>query len=67
MANYPKKMNDPTEAALSAIQEALNVHEEDEQPTSPGAAALDLFTPAAESPPQIADTVATKEDRKSVV
>jgi hypothetical protein len=29
MANYPKKMNDPTEAALSAIQEALNVRDDD--------------------------------------
>src|SRR5580704_6756021 len=60
MANFPKKMNDPTEAALSAIQEALNVHEEDEQPESP-AATPDLFTTPAESPQQIADTVATKE------
>src|SRR5215469_16532896 len=61
MANYPKKMNDPTEAALSAIQEALNVREEDEQPTSPAAATPDLFTSPAESPQQIADVVATKE------
>ncbi len=30
MANYPKKMMDPTEAALSAIQEALNIREEEE-------------------------------------
>ena len=30
MANYPKKMKDPTEAALSAIQEALNIRNEDE-------------------------------------
>ena len=54
MANYPK-MNDPTEAALSAIQEALNVHEEDQQPASPPAATADLFTAAAESPLQIPD------------
>ena len=32
MANNPKRMQDPTEAALSAIQEALNVHDDDEQP-----------------------------------
>src|SRR5215469_5737653 len=57
MANYPKKMNDPTEAALSAIQEALNVREEDEQPTSPAAATPDLFTSPAESPEVIADAV----------
>jgi hypothetical protein len=30
MANYPKKMMDPTEAALSAIQEALNIRDDDE-------------------------------------
>src|ERR1700758_3684558 len=61
MANYPKKMNDPTEAALSAIQEALNIHEEDEQPASPAAAAPDLFATPAESPTEIAETVATQE------
>ncbi len=30
MANYPKKMMDPTEAALSAIQEALNIRDDDQ-------------------------------------
>ena len=30
MANYPKKMKDPTEAALSAIQEALNIRNDEE-------------------------------------
>ncbi|MGA2942805.1 MAG: hypothetical protein ABSE50_12290, partial [Xanthobacteraceae bacterium] len=35
MANYPKKMTDPTEAALSAIQEALNIHDEDERTDGP--------------------------------
>ena len=63
MANYPKKMNDPTEAALSAIQEALNVREEDEQPTSPAAATPDLFTSPAESPQEIADAVVIKEQK----
>jgi hypothetical protein len=29
MANYPKKMMDPTEAALSAIQEALNIRDDE--------------------------------------
>ena len=61
MANYPKKVNDPTEAALSAIQEALNIREEDDQPASPAAPVPDLFITAAENPPQIADTVATEE------
>ncbi len=32
MANYPKKMVDPTEAALSAIQEALNIKDEEIRP-----------------------------------
>src|ERR1700739_2776428 len=31
MANYPKKMTDPTEAALSAIQEALNIRDDEQQ------------------------------------
>ncbi len=34
MANYPKKMTDPTEAALSAIQEALNLATDEEQAAS---------------------------------
>ena len=29
MANNPKKIVDPTEAALSAIQEALKIHDDD--------------------------------------
>ena len=47
MANHPKKMADPTEAALSAIQEALNIHDEDEQPIRQSESA-DLFSPPAE-------------------
>jgi hypothetical protein len=42
MANYPKKMTDPTEAALSAIQEALNI-QEDEAQTSPSNDMADLI------------------------
>src|SRR5689334_16051398 len=53
MANYPKKNNDPTEAALSAIQEALHVHEEDEQPASAVAPTPDLFTAQADNEQQI--------------
>ena len=34
MANNPKKIVDPTEAALSAIQEALKVRDDDEAPES---------------------------------
>ena len=35
MANTPKKMKDPTEAALSAIQDALQVRDVDKE-TEPG-------------------------------
>src|ERR1700691_799369 len=34
MANYPKKTIDPTEAALSAIQEALNVRDDEDREQS---------------------------------
>jgi hypothetical protein len=34
MANTPKKMMDPTEAALSAIQDALQVRDDDKPPAS---------------------------------
>ena len=32
MANYPEKIVDPTEAALSAIQEALKIRDDEDQP-----------------------------------
>src|SRR5262249_35099372 len=52
MANTPKKIKDPTEAALSAIQDALSVRDEPaEAPTSPSpAAAKHPDEPAAEPP-----------------
>src|SRR5262249_51111035 len=43
MANHPKKMAGPTKAALSAIQEALNVRE-DEQPASTTTEQPNLFS-----------------------
>src|SRR5579884_3293244 len=43
MANYPKKLVDPTEAALSAIQEALNVRDDEEQPANRPDGMSDLF------------------------
>ena len=46
MANTPKKMKDPTEAALSAIQGSLNVR--DPEPATDAAEA-----PAAESPARV--------------
>jgi hypothetical protein len=36
MANYPKKMTDPTEAALSAIQEALNIQQDEAEASRTG-------------------------------
>jgi Apolipoprotein A1/A4/E domain len=48
MANYPKKMTDPTEAALSAIQEALNLGDDDQQTAQPEDMA-DLLSGAADS------------------
>src|SRR5580704_458983 len=61
MANYPKKMTDPTEAALSAIQEALNVRDDDEQATRPEGIA-DLFAPSESRKGAAAfDTVGTRD------
>src|SRR5581483_10382662 len=49
MANYPKKMMDPTEAALSAIQEALNIKDEDIRPEEQS----ETITARAPTPDQI--------------
>jgi hypothetical protein len=46
MANTPRKMQDPTEAALSAIQDALNLRE-----TEPSPAAAHNEAPAVEVEP----------------
>ena len=49
MANNPKRMQDPTEAAMSAIQEALNLREDPpaapraSEPAPPTAPAADPF------------------------
>jgi hypothetical protein len=66
MANYPKKIMDPTEAALSAIQEALNIRDDEEPgPREPEAMASLLAGPAdghrsspaiASSDPDLFDT-----------
>ncbi|MEA2949661.1 MAG: hypothetical protein QOI40_4991, partial [Alphaproteobacteria bacterium] len=39
MANTPKKMKDPTEAALSAIQDALTVRDTTPEPITPSSPA----------------------------
>ena len=48
MANYPKKTIDPTEAALSAIQEALNIREDEEQPADRAESVSDFLAGAAD-------------------
>src|SRR5215468_3412333 len=48
MANHPKKMKDPTEVALSAIQEALNVRDSDKAPMAPPVEAIAAAAPPAE-------------------
>ena len=56
MANYPKKMMDPTEAALSAIQEALNIRDDDE--TAQPEAQEERRAQAEDSPEGMADLFA---------
>ena len=60
MANYPKKMKDPTEAALSAIQEALNIQEDQDQGTSRPEAMADHPSDSAEG--QAPSATATPAD-----
>ncbi len=53
MANTPKKMKDPTEAALSAIQDALHVREPDpskDSPAMPAAGSMPADPLASEAP-----------------
>ncbi len=49
MANNPKRIQDPTEAAMSAIQEALNLREE------PPARAAETAPPSAPAPDPFAN------------
>ena len=52
MANPPKKIKDPTEAALSAIQDALNVRDTVVEPEpTPLPQATHADEPAASPPP----------------
>ena len=62
MANYPKKMKDPTEAALSAIQEALNLQQEEEQTASQPEGMADLLSGPAESRQQSAPATPASDD-----
>jgi hypothetical protein len=47
MANNPKKVKDPTEVALSAIQEALNINDLGESDNSGGSAHAEVALPPA--------------------
>ena len=58
MANYPKKITDPTEAALSAIQEALNIQDDEAQATSRPEDMAELLPQPAEARPQPATAAA---------
>src|SRR4030081_661284 len=62
MANIPKRIQDPTEAAMSAIQEALNLRDdppvasgprtsEGSPPTAPGADTFAAIASAMQTPP----------------
>ncbi len=62
MANYPKKMKDPTEAALSAIQEALNLQQDEEQAASQPEGMADLLSGPAESRMQSAPAAPASDD-----
>jgi len=48
MANTPRKIQDPTEAALSAIQDALNLREAEPSPAPAGAEGSAAAEPARE-------------------
>ena len=49
MANNPKKVKDPTEVALSAIQEALNISDAPQRPTARGSGHSDVAPANASS------------------
>src|ERR1700756_3560014 len=50
MANNPKKVKDPTEVALSAIQEALNISDANTD-TNRGSARAEMVPPMPPTPP----------------
>jgi hypothetical protein len=62
MANYPKKMMDPTEAALSAIQEALNIRDDEEQASHPPEDMAGFLSGSGEDRQQGAAPTATDSD-----
>jgi len=62
MANYPKKMKDPTEAALSAIQEALNLQQDEEQAASRSEGMADLLAETVQDRAQGATAAPVGDD-----
>jgi hypothetical protein len=65
MANNPKKVKDPTEVALSAIQEALNISDTAVD-TSRNSIGNDLAPPSTSTPP-LCPIAACSEGRKLMV
>ena len=64
MANTPKKMKDPTEAALSAIQDALQIRDDD-TPAQPNSASSPAPAPSEEKPrPGLRSKLSNKESAK---
>src|SRR6185369_7570806 len=61
MANNPKRIQDPTEAAMSAIQEALNLREEPPAPPPPPRPAASEPSPTAPVPDPFAHMTAGVE------
>ena len=53
MANFPKKSKDPTEVALSAIQDALNVRETEQKPAADAPAVAVAVPTATVALPQV--------------
>src|SRR5437763_7912154 len=69
MSNTPKKMQDPTEAALSAIQDALNLREGEPEPgagqsSEPATAAVEPISAARESRRRNRSTPAAIDEEK---
>jgi hypothetical protein len=62
MANYPKTIKDPTEAALSAIQEALNIQQDEEQAASQPEGMSDLLSGPAEDRAQSPTAAPVSDD-----
>src|SRR6202048_1774675 len=56
MANNPKKVKDPTEVALSAIQEALNISDAPAADRDQPSVRVDAASPKSSTPPAFEDS-----------